>query len=676
MADESTIRGQQEGITSQQLTTVSQLTRKIQSGDKLNRDENKQLTEIVKLLRENNEYQDLDKDQQKAIQKQFNENNKENTKNWVKSFKNSEKNFARLQKALSNAFAKIDSHIQTYSQYAIQVNAALDGTQKTYASAVQSLTDAVGSTGLAKMSDVLTQMSSLTERGIVANVEQNAFLMSIKDGIASTFDVANGTLLRLIKLQGEDSTTNRLVMQASLKEYLNSTYQNSQYLYEQFNNVSNNLLEATSLLTSSLGNSLEATVQKWMGSLSSLGLSDTAINNLSSTLGAVGSGNLRGISENMQNLVIMGANRTGLSYSDLLTGGLDASQTNALMQGMVDYLASLEGNNVVLSEYANIFGVTVSDLQAMRNAREQLDSIMGATISTETSRLGDYLAKYDEYLNASPATLLDTLFENALFGMGANVASNRAVYSTYQVGGLIGDITGSLGLTGVVGNLVNLIGPGIQLAAAFGGDESGFSITKIGDTLKNLGTTFGNIFADPNALLAYNMLSGENLTGTAGLISALTVDSAKNAAVGVNRLKSGSTSSSEKDPFGEGGSVTVALSSTMSAIEDAQAARTADDLYEFLSDDVVTVTPYVSEGDLLSRIEGYNAEIAEYTKSSATSLSAIWGFMREKLGPYLLFESVDEINSLFLATTGEGVNQDSDEYKRASEALAAYQQWL
>lgn len=669
MADRTTIVGQDEGGLQAEVTTITQLTDKINSGKSLSRDESKQLKEIVKLLHENNEYASLNRDERKAIQKELTKQTKENTKNWTKSFKDSEKNFERLNKALSSAFQKIDSHIQSYTQYAIKVNAALDGTQKTYASAVQNLTDAIGSTGLAKMSDVLTQMNSLTEKGIIANVEQNAFLMSIKDGIASTFDAANGTLLRLIKLQGEDSTANRLVMQASLKTYLNETYQNSQYLYEQFNTVSNNLLEATSLLTSSLGNSLEATVQKWLGSLSSLGLSESAVASLSSALGAVGSGNLKGINENMQNLVIMGANRAGLSYSDLLTGGLTSEDTDKLMYGMINYLGSLAGNNVVMSEYANIFGVSVSDLKAARNAQSQLESIMGTAVSSNSSDLGNYLAKYNAYLNASPATLYDTLFENALFGLGANVAGNRTNYGVYKLGGLIGDITNSLGLTGVVGNLVNLIGPGMQLTAAMGMDEGKLSLTKLGSTLKGLGTTFGNLWADPNSVLAYNMLSGSNLATGTGILA--DVGSGDTGGVGgATRNTSSSAGSSGKNPFGEGGSVTVAISESMDALEEAQSARTADDLYEFLSTDTVMVTPYVNEGNILTTIASYNKTVATNTANTVNVLNIIEKFMREKLGPYLIFESMNEGNSLIQAASSPGATEE------ATALYGQYQNWL
>lgn len=684
MDNPNTIAGQQEGGLSSSISTAQQLVTKIDKNGNLNKDDNKQLLEIVKLLKESNQYSKLEKTDRKKIDKSLKDYHKEEiatqNKNALKQQASFQKNFDRLQKALGSAFAKIDKHIETYSQYSLKVNAALDGTQKTYATAVQNLTDAVGSTGLAKMSDVLTQMNSLTDKGIVANIEQNAFLMSIKDGIASTFDAANGTLLRLIKLQGEDSTANRLVMQASLKEYLNQTYQNSQYLYQQFDTVSANLLEATSLLSSSLSNSLETTVQKWLGSLSSMGLSDQAVNSISSAIGAVGSGNLKAINENMQNLVIMGANQVGLSYSDLLTGGLNAEQTDKLMTGMMQYLGTLEGNNVVLSEYANIFGMAVSDLVAARNALPELENISSTTTVTfDTSSLGDYLNKYNDFLNKTPAALYDNLFENMLFGMGQNVSSNKSVYGLYKAGGLIGDITGGLGLSGTVGNIVNLIGPGMQLAATLGGGESGFSITNIGKTLKGLVTSVGNLWNSPDALAAYTRLPGTNIsTGTGELAKVNRQATEGSMAQRSTQSQQGTTGSASQSTgvtksksagsdswASEGGTVDVAISDSMAAIEEAQAARTADDIYEFLSDDVVTVTPYPeTTSAILENITSYNLRTAQATEG-------ILKFMYSKLAPYLLYESMNEANSLFLATQ-TGTDEDK---ARAEQQWNNYGEW-
>lgn len=510
----------------------------------------------------------------------------------------------------------IDEGIKVYSQYAIKVNTAMLGAEKTYRLAVENLNNAIGSTGLARMSDVLSEMNNLTTRGIIANVEQKSFLAAIKDGIVSTFDVADSTMLRLIKLQGEESTTNRLVMQASLRDYLNAQYENSQYIYENYKQVSDSLLEATSLLTSSLSLSLESTVQKWMGSLSSVGMSTNAINNLAQAIGYLGSGDLQGMSSSgVQKLVMMGASRAGLSYSDMLIGGVSAENAEALMAGMVKYLGSLTGNNVILSEYAKIFGISVSDIVAARNATEEVDNILGSQIAYTETALSKYLTQYNETLNSVPSVLYDTLMDNMFFGMGMNVARSRGAYATYQVGGMLSslgsDFAKSEGkIMSTIGTVMNIAGIAAQLGSALGiGQEDGGSASATARTLKNLVNSFGNLFAMPNSEQAFLGLGGFNVIG-----------SSIEGGEGVWNPRIPNQSPYITTSGGEygGSEAPGGVVDIDSALAEAESERGANDIYEFLSDDVVTITPYVGdEGNIFNLI-------AEYNKITATSTAGIW----------------------------------------------------
>lgn len=67
----------------------------------------------------------------------------------------------------------------------------------------------------------MDNVQSLAQQGIVYNIEQRAFLETISDKIAATFDTTNATLLRLVKLQQSDSTASRLGMEAYLTRYFN-----------------------------------------------------------------------------------------------------------------------------------------------------------------------------------------------------------------------------------------------------------------------------------------------------------------------------------------------------------------------------------------------------------------------------------------------------------------------
>ena len=624
MAEETVAGASEKNVNLGDLTTKfnTLINKENRSGD-----DNKQLLEITKILKEYGKFnKTIGKDlkEQKRYRKEIQKAQKQQVKDNDEMHKTVKDTIGGLLRSGFKAITSgIDQSIKTYSQYAIKVNTELRGTTKettkAYTDAVEKLNNAIGSTGLAKMSDVLSQMSSLTAKGIVANVEQKAFLASIKDGIISTFDIADSTMLRIIKLQGEESTTNRMVMQASLRDYLNQQYQNSQYIVENYKQVSDSLLEATSLLTSSMSLGLESTVQKWMGSLASVGLSTNAINSLAQAIGYLGSGDLQGMSSSgVQKLVMMGANRAGLSYSDMLIGGVSAENAEALMAGMVAYLGGLSGNNVILSEYAKIFGVSVSDIVAARNATKELESIRGSTIAYTESALSQYLTDYSNTLQEVPSVLYDALMDNMFFGMGTNVASSRFGYASYKVGGLLSSIGNDISKSGeaivsTVGTVMNVAGVAAQLLAAFG-VTSGKGIKGVMKTITGLGDSFMNLFAAPDSLEAFNKLGiegkGFNIIGSQ-IEGADAFFNTRNPNTSPYTATSGGNYGDQDT--GEGTKIDI----DESAIEEAEQAKTANDIYEFLSDDVVTITPYISEE------MNFIAPILEFQKAQFETTKAI-----------------------------------------------------
>lgn len=86
--------------------------------------------------------------------------------------------------------------------------------------------------------------------------------MTIKDKIAGTFDTTNGTLLRLVRIQQQDTTAARLGMESSLTAFLNSMYETSEYMKSMAASVKGSLEEAMALMDAELGVGLEHTVQK------------------------------------------------------------------------------------------------------------------------------------------------------------------------------------------------------------------------------------------------------------------------------------------------------------------------------------------------------------------------------------------------------------------------------
>lgn len=102
----------------------------------------------------------------------------------------------------------------------------------------------------------------MVSKGIVANIEQRAFLDTIKDKIATTFDAANGTLVRLVRIQQQDNTAARLGMESALTAFLNNMYETTEYMSDVMNSVKSSLEESMSLMGAKEATEFEYMVQK------------------------------------------------------------------------------------------------------------------------------------------------------------------------------------------------------------------------------------------------------------------------------------------------------------------------------------------------------------------------------------------------------------------------------
>ena len=164
-----------------------------------------------------------------------------------------------LDKISKSVTSAIDSAMDTYSKYQGSINARLVGTEKSFKTVMDGNAKA---SPFYKTSDYISNLNNLVNQGIAYNVEQRAFIQTMKDKIVTTFDATNGTLLRLIRLQNSDSTAARMGMEAMLTEYLNQMYMNTEYLSSTYDSVSAALLEAESLLDTNQSAELEYVVQK------------------------------------------------------------------------------------------------------------------------------------------------------------------------------------------------------------------------------------------------------------------------------------------------------------------------------------------------------------------------------------------------------------------------------
>nr|DAD82758.1 MAG TPA: hypothetical protein [Siphoviridae sp. ctrpg19] len=174
--------------------------------------------------------------------------------------------------------------------------------------------------------------------GISYNVEQRAFLETISDKIATTFDAHSSAMLQIIRLQREDSTIYRLGAEAELTKYFNERFQDSSYMSDLYDTVSQTILGGVSQLGTAGGAEYEYNLQKWFGSLYSLGMSSNTITSLASAINMLSTGDVSGVAgSGLQNLLVMAANKGNLSYGELLKQGVNAQNVDALMSNIVSY---------------------------------------------------------------------------------------------------------------------------------------------------------------------------------------------------------------------------------------------------------------------------------------------------------------------------------------------------
>ena len=172
-----------------------------------------------------------------------------------------------------------------------------------------------GISPLIKQESVVSNLEKLVGQGISFDVEQRAFLETIKDKIATTFEAADGTLLRLVRIQQQDTTAARLGMESALTSFLNNMYETTEYMQSVAKSVRNSLQEAEALMGSKSAAAFEYQVQKWMGSLYSVGMGDSTVSALAGAIGQIAAGDISGINgQGAGNLVIMAANNAFLQY--------------------------------------------------------------------------------------------------------------------------------------------------------------------------------------------------------------------------------------------------------------------------------------------------------------------------------------------------------------------------
>jgi hypothetical protein len=370
------------------------------------------------------------------------------------------------------------------------------------------MSSGIGMSPFVRQEDLLNNLKNYVAKGISYNVTQRAFLQTVSEKIANTFDAADGTLLKLIRIQQADSTAVRLGMESALTSFLNSMYETSEYMSDAANAVRQGLYEASALMDSAAATELEFQSQKWLGSLYSVGFSQTT--ELANAFGALAAGKLSSITEGgMGNLLVLSAQRAGLGLGDILQKGLDESDTNRLFNAMVEYLSEIyaetHDSKVLSQEYAKVFGLAASDLKAIANLAPSLSAVESTNMTNKEMLAQLKSMSNTMFLRTSMGEMLDTAFENFSYTMSSSLYNNPMLYATYQIASLLKSAGGG-------GNIpfINIKGFGLDLNTTLAdlltfGAVGGSALGGIGKLVSGLFKGSGGGFSGSGMLKAFGV---------------------------------------------------------------------------------------------------------------------------------------------------------------------------
>lgn len=308
--------------------------------------------------------------------------------------------------------------------------------------------------------DLMQSISQFVDNGVAWNVEQRALIATLSDKMVTTFNALDASLTRLIRIQGADLTMSSMGAEAQLTKFLNKNFEDTSYLNSLYDTVNSAVLDASAQLNYEGAIGFNYAVQKWLGSLYSVGMSESGVQTIAQGLNYLATGNAEALAGNssLQNLLALSATNAGLNYADLLSTGLNADKTDMLLESMVRYLQGIYsniGNNVVKSAWSNISGLGVSDLRAISNlSQTEIANIAGndMTYSNAINEFQYQLSKIEE--RTSVAEYATNLMDNILINVGNTILGNNdsgssglsgvGSYLLWQLGEKIGGIGGTL----------------------------------------------------------------------------------------------------------------------------------------------------------------------------------------------------------------------------------------
>ena len=390
----------------------------------------------------------------------------------------------------------IDTNASVYAEYMGKIDARIQGSNNSFNKIFKNIATSLHNSPYVKQSDLIKQVGQLADQGIAYNLEERAYLQELRDRMVTTFDALDASLTRLIRLQQSDMTASQLGAEAGLTKFLNSQFKDTSYLTSLYDSVSAAILDASSQLNVDQATSYNYAIQKWLGALYSRGMSESAIGMLAQGLNYLTTGNVSALNSNNQLTTLFGlaASRSGMSYSSMLTQGLNAEGVNKLMKSIVELLQDIShntSNQVTKAAWGDIVNMTLSDFRSATNlTTNDINAIynQGMNYSLALSEASNQLSYVNSRTYAKDK--IDNIISNVLFSWTSDFVANQEGYKNWkltQTGQqivqdlaseipLVGDmISNTLGIVKLAQTLINVGLPDLSnLSVAYNGAPSLF----------------------------------------------------------------------------------------------------------------------------------------------------------------------------------------------------------
>lgn len=343
----------------------------------------------------------------------------------------------------------------------------------------------LGGSTIVTQTEYLDTIKSIASQGIAQGLETAALLTTLAEKTVPQFNATSDAVRRLVLLQEEAATQRFFGLESLIQRTLNHQFGETSYLNKLFDSVNSNLMDAMVQLGDKIGGdpqySFLSTVQQWLSYLYEQGVDQNTVSKISTTLNALGSGNISQVASDsgMQKLMLLSMDKANMDYATILQNGLSAEAVNTLMSSMVDYLKGIVkttgSNNVLESAYANMFGLSMTDMAALRDVRTPGNAPVISQMEKEAqNRL--LLSGTASFTHLSEK--LENISSNAQFDFGSRIAENPGKYGVWRgamlamdIGKTIADNSMLIGkvvgktIQGVAGftALASAIGPAIQM---------------------------------------------------------------------------------------------------------------------------------------------------------------------------------------------------------------------